>query len=56
MFWMAAMVALVSSYPTRGFVPVVIFLALAGILLRLARERRQRLRLFILLEAAKKPR
>ena len=54
MFWPTAMVVLVTSYVTRGFVPVVIFLALTGILLRLARDRRSRLA--TVSGAARKPR
>jgi hypothetical protein len=43
MFWTLALVLLLGSYATSGFVPVAIFLALVSILTRLARERRRRL-------------
>jgi hypothetical protein len=54
MFWTLAMILLLGSYVTSGFVPVVIFLALVGILTRLARERRRRL--LTITAAARKPR
>jgi len=43
MFWTLALILLLGSYATKGFVPIAIFLALAGILTRLARDRRRRL-------------
>ena len=43
MFWTLAMILLLGSYATSGFVPVVISLALVSVLTRLARERRRRL-------------
>ena len=56
MFWTLAMILLVLSFATQGFIQVVIFLAVAGILIGVARRRSLRLRLATATGAAKTPR
>ena len=54
MFWTLALILLVFGFATEGFIQVVIFLAVAGILIGVARKRM--LRLAGVTGAAKKPR
>jgi len=54
MFWIIALVLVVFSFATQGFIQVVIFLTGAGILIGVARQRTLRRRL-ALASAAKRP-
>lgn len=54
MFWIIALVLVVFSFATQGFIQVVIFLTAAGVLIGVARQRTLRRRLAPA-SAAKKP-
>ena len=54
MFWTIALILLVLSFATQGFIQVVILLTVAGILIGVARKRSRRLA--AVTGAAKKPR
>ena len=44
MFWIIALILVVFSFATQGFIQVVIFLTVAGMLIGVARKRTLRLR------------
>jgi hypothetical protein len=56
MFWTLAMILLVLSFATQGFIQVVIFLAVAGILIGVARNQSLRRRRAAVTVGGRKPR